>query len=210
MSTRYIRTRYNLVSSLATDYSRPFIDEEWEKTFSLEETPFIPIEAATTGTTVTLSDLSSCSLVAVYNEDSTNYVLVTARMQKATKTFGANKLGFTAVAPCTITDDDSTFLTSLYFAAGDLAVVTNATEAANNGTFLVQTAAAGTLTVANATAFTLDADDAGTPTIASQRDITIRLAAGDFCMLPNLVASANLTLTANTAAVECRVFYAGT
>lgn len=76
MTTRYIRTRFGLSSSLASDYSRPTISDQFENTFStLDETPYQIIEcAAGVALTVTTSHLTSVALVAVYNEATANYV----------------------------------------------------------------------------------------------------------------------------------------
>ena len=208
--SKYARTRIVTEVSDASDYSRPKIHPieitETPDEFRLQDL----IEVATTAQTYYLEHLASNTLLKIANLDTNNTVLATFRIQKATKTFSANKLGFTASAPCTITDDDSTFISSLYFAAGDIAVVSSATEAANSGSFFVQAAAAGTLTLAEAVALTLDADDAGTPTIVSRRDITIPIGPGQAMVVGAVVPGSNLTLQAITAACSCEISYLGT
>ena len=208
--TDYARLQLALEVSAASDYSRP-------KTYSIlvDETPDESrvgdiYEVGTTAQTYVLSHLASNTLLLIANKSATNTVLATVRIQKATKTFAANALGFTAAAPCTITDDDSTFLSALYFAAGDLAVVTNAAEAANSGTFLVQAAVAGTLTLAETVALTLDANDTGTPTIVSRRDITIPIGAGQVVVVGAVTVGSDLTLQAITAACTVEISYLGT
>lgn len=208
--TDYARIRLSLEVSAASDYSRP-------KTHGIEidETPDEHrvddlYEVGTTVQTYGLSHLASNTLLLIENTDTSNTVLATVRIQKASKTFSANKLGFTASAPCTVTDDDSTFISSLYFAAGDLAVISSATEVANSGTFLVQAAAAGTLTLAETAALSLDADDAGTPTIASRRDITIPIGPGQTAVLGSVVVGSDLTLQAITTACVVEISYLGT
>ena len=208
--SKYARMRIGIELSDSSDYARP-------RTHGIEvdETPDEgrvndgPFEVATTEQTYTLQHLASNTLLVIKNNGTTT-VLATVRIQKASKAFEADKLGFTATAPCTITDDDSTFLSSLYFAAGDIAVVTSATEAANSGSFLVQAAVAGTLTLAEAVALTLDADDAGTPTIASRRDITIPIGAGQAIVLDSVVVGSDLKLQSITSANEVEVSYLGT
>lgn len=206
----YARLNLALEVSAASDYSRP-------QTHAVEitETPDEfrvrdLIEVATTAQTYYLEHLASNTLLQIANLDASNTVLATVRIQKATKTFTANKLGFTATAPCTITDDDSTFISSLYFAAGDIAVVSGAAEAANIGSFFVQAAVAGTLTLAETVALTLDADDAGTPTVVSRRDITIPIGPGQVMVIAAVVPASNLTLQAITAACTCEISYLGT
>lgn len=76
MTTRYLRPRLSFAASLASDYSRPFIQDQWEQTFStLDETPYQIVEcAAGVALTVTTSHLTSVAFLAVYNESSANYV----------------------------------------------------------------------------------------------------------------------------------------
>ena len=209
MSTRFIRTRYNLVASLATDYSRPFIDEEWEKTFSLEETPFIPIEAATTGTTVTLSDLLSCSLIAIYNEDATNYIEVEWYYLRGSQV--ASTLNFAnAGTDDTVTDDAAggTFVTNGARVGGYVRFA-SAENTTNVGPFLIQTADGDVLTLTAADNVTVNADDtAATPQFLNRN--LQRVVAGELLVFGPVLPTTNLLITANTAAVACRVFYAGT
>ena len=208
--SKYARTRITTEVSDASDYSRPKIHAteitHTPDEFRLED----EIEVATTAQTYYLEHLTSNTLLKIANLDASNTVLATFRIQKATKTFSANKLGFTATAPCTITDDDSTFISSLFFAAGDIAVISSATEAANSGSFFVQAAVAGTLTLAETVALTLDADDAGTPTIVSRRDITIPIGPGQAMVVAAVVPGSNLTLQAITAACTCEISFLGT
>lgn len=209
MSTRYIRTRYNLVASLATDYSRPFIDEEWERTFSLEETPFIPIEAATGGTTVALSDLGSCSLIAIYNEDATNYVGVEWYHLRGSQV--ASNLNFAnSGTDDTVTDDAAggTFVTN-GARAGGYVRFDSAEDAANVGPFLIQTATTNVITLTAADNVTVNADDtAAAPQFLNRNNQ--RILAGEFAVFGPVFPTMGLLIVANTAAVACRVFYAGT
>lgn len=168
------------------------------------------ISAATTGTTIELGNFSTIAALVIKNEDTTNFVEAKWRYTKATKTYGANKLGFTATAPCTITDADSTFLSALRVKAGDYVVVSNAAEAANSGTFLVQAAAAGTLTMIESTAFTLDAADAGTPTIISTPENEQRIPANTHIVAGYVRPETDLVLTANTGACSCIIYAIGT
>lgn len=170
----------------------------------------LELSAATTGTTLELGTFTTIIALIVANHDATNFVEAKWRYTKSTKTFGANKLGFTNAAPCTVTDDDSTFLTALRARAGDFAVISGATEAANNGTFLVQAAVAGTLTMIESVAFTLDADDAGTPTITMVTEIEQRIPVSQHALMLYVRPDNDLVLTANTAACECDVYVIGT
>ena len=211
MTTRYTRIRTNFVSSLASDYSRPNIDEEFQEVSSTDdETPYIPVSVDTTGTTLTLSHLTSLSRLIIYNEDSTNYV--TARWfashgsQAAVATpgwaFGE------ATDDDTITSPAATLLTNGAL-AGRYARVSSAENSANDGTFLIQTATSTilTLTAANDLAVVAD-DNAALIEFLSRNEQ--RILAGQYIVLTAAHVASNLLLTADTAACMCRVFYAGT
>lgn len=78
MTTRYTRNRLAFVSSLASDYSRPKVQDQWEMTFStLDEILSQTVECATgVALTITTSHLTNVPWFAVYNESSANYVTV--------------------------------------------------------------------------------------------------------------------------------------
>lgn len=78
MTAKYTRERYIFESSFASDYSRPFLKDSFEdSTTTDDETPYFAIDAETTGTTVTTSQMTTVSAVSVKNDDTTNYVAVT-------------------------------------------------------------------------------------------------------------------------------------
>jgi hypothetical protein len=208
--SRYARLNASIQVSDTSDYAKAKNHD-----IAVDETPDEVrlgdiYEATTTEQTYGLSHLASNTLLAIENLSSTYTVLATVRIQKASKTFSADKLGFTASAPCTITDDDSTFVSSLYFAAGDIAVVSDTSEAGNTGSFFVQAVAAGTLTLAETVSLTLDADDAGTPTIVSRRDITIPIGPAQVAMVNSVVVGSDLKLQAITDSAEVEISYLGT
>lgn len=209
MAVKYARLRSVLELSYASDYSNPKT-VEFEDTLTPDEYRLKDLmEITTTVQSYTLSHLGTLTSLLLKNTGTT-VVLATVRISKTSKTFTVNKIGFTAVAPCTITDDDSTFVSSLALADGDQVVITGASEAANNGTFFVQSVGAGTLTMAESVAFTLDADDAGTPTVASQRVITVPVAGGQTVILNAVDASYGLTLRTVSGTNEVEISFTGT
>lgn len=208
----YARLDFKVLYGKVSDYSDQLLDRYVSKAFT---TPVkrlhTEVLATTSGLTVELGNFSTILAMVLRNLDTTNFVDAKFRYEKASKTFGANKLGFTATAPCTITDDDSTFVSTLKFKKGDYAVVSSATEAANSGTFLVQAVAAGTLTLEETAALTLDADDAGTPTIKTVCENELRLTATDGWLAAlNVRPDNDLVLTADTASCYCEVIIFGT
>jgi len=165
--------------------------------------------AITTATTLDLAPFLSATpadtdivKIRVRNNDATNFVLVKCRQSKASATYGANELGFTDSAPVTITDTTSVFVSSLYAKAGDYVTVTNATESANDQTSLIQTVAAGTLTLQEDVTQTADAADAGTPTIEIISENEIKLKAGEMCEFSAVMPAHDIALIADTAACE--------
>lgn len=211
MSTRYIKNRLSFLSSLASDYSRPREKDEWEKTYTtLTQSPYEPVSCATTGTTITTSGFgTSLSFLGIYNEDGTNYVRVQYYTLRGSNLYAASDINFNDVNPDTITRDAGTTFTAstLDFVVGGYCWVTGATVSANNSTaFLIQNVAASTLTLGTTMAVS-GGDDAGTPTLYSLERCNVKVAPGEFHYAGPVFSLANLTITANTAACVCRVFF---
>ena len=220
MATRYTRNRFSFVSSLASDYSRPREKDEWEITSStMDETPYIPVECDTGGTTVVLSHLGTAPFttasprwLAIYNEDATNFARAVWYSQRGSNTYAASDINFNDAGPDTITRDAGTsFVAStLDVVIGGYVWVTGATVAANNSTpLLVQNVAAATITLGT-TMVVSGGDDAGTPTLYSVMRNSQRITAGEFLYVGPVFSLADLVITANTASVMCRVYYGAT
>jgi hypothetical protein len=199
-----------------SDYSRSECQVSYGATSALQDpdldktlvsTPSSPTHykhvKLTVGTSEEVIDLSEFTTIQelyVKNHDATSFVLAKGRVLTASKTFATNELGFVdggAGVADTITDTGSTFLTSLYFKAGDYAVVTGATDTtANNTTFGPLTAAvAGTITVPTAQV-TAEAAEAGLVTMKNHSPFTLRVEGADagWAKLTNVVPGNDLTL----------------
>ena len=78
MATKYARERYVFEASFASDYSRPYVKDEFSDTHSADdEIAYLTVDAETTGTTVNTSQMTTANAVAVINDDTSNYVAVT-------------------------------------------------------------------------------------------------------------------------------------
>ncbi len=207
----YTKLRVGVLYSENSDYSRPRLQSDIDAYVPTTATEYQQalLTIGTTSETLDLSGFTTILYLVIKNQDSTNFIEFKHRYTKASTAFAANKLGFTATAPCTITDDDSTFVSGLRFKKGDYAVVSSATEAANNGTFLVQAAAAGTLTLEETAALTLDADDAGTPTIKSVTELEGKVLPGGIVVFNDVRPDDDLILLANTASCDCEILIVG-
>ena len=186
-------------------------DPDLERTFV--STPASPthykhfkLTVGTSEEVVDLSEFTTVQEVYIKNHDATNYVLAKGRGLTASKTYATNQLGFVdggAGAADSITDAGSTFLTGLYFKAGDYAVVTGCTDTtANNTTFgPLSAAVAGTITLPTAQT-TTEAAEAGLVTVVCHSPFTTRIEGADagWAKLTNVVPGSDLTLIANTAA----------
>lgn len=212
--SQYVKLNLGIRHSAAADYDVGLMPDGYSNSFELSSKKvieFYQLAPTTTGITVALpASLTAIDQVLIFNSGATYDILARVNSVIASKTFETDKLGFTATAPCTITDDDSTFLSALYFRAGMYAVVSGATEAANSGTFLVQVAAAGTLTLDEAEALTLDADDVGTPTIKAVQENNMVLAVnGGMCVVTDVLPGSNLVLTGLSGTGECDIIIIG-
>ena len=211
----YAKLQMALTYSENSDYSSPRLKPPLDNWTSSTPTRY-EVQYVTVGTAAETFDLSSFTtilLILINNQDATNFVDVKSRYVKASKTFAANKLGFTASAPCTITDtevDQSTFISTLKFRKGDYAIVSDATEVANSGTFLVQAVVAGTLTLEESAALTLDALDVGTPTVKAVVEQEQPCRAGGYLLLHNVRPDDDLIIRADTAECDVQIFVIGT
>ena len=79
MTTRYLRARFLLERSTASDYSRPQIHEGKETASGSESLIDYTVTAATGGTTVDLTEQGSANDLVVMNHDTTNYVTLVYR-----------------------------------------------------------------------------------------------------------------------------------
>lgn len=138
--------------------------------------------------------------------------LARSRVVIASKTFATTKLTFADANPDTIADADSTFLSALYFRKGMYAVVSGTTDAGNTGTFLVQTAAAGTLTLAAAETLTARAGDVATPTIKSVQEVTQLLSyeASAPTILQGVQVASDIVLTGISGTGQADIIVVGT
>jgi hypothetical protein len=207
----YAKLDLSVKVSANSDYTEPYINP---RLATIETTPdeatYYRVQVDTSDTTVELGAFATIEKIIVVNLDTTNEIMARCRIIKASVTYTANDLGFTATAPVTITDGTSVLVSSLYFRDGDYVKVENATESANDQTVLVQDAAAGTLTLAESVSQTLDAADAGTPTLTSLSENEQHLPASNGCAIFNNVQPAgDLTLIADTSACNAEVIIYG-
>lgn len=210
MTTRYTRNRLTFEGSLASDYSRPFVKEGWEKTYStLDELPYIPIEVATTGTTVNLDDFGTVSFLAIYNEDATNFVEAEWYYSRAAS-FADTVTFAQAATGDTITDDSAggAYVTN-GSRAGSYVRLASCATAGNNGTRLIRSTTTNVITLVAESTMTADAADAVTLEFLDRN--TQRIATADFMYFNSRIDPAlDLLLTANTAACICRVYIGAT
>jgi len=200
--------RYGATAGFSDALVRPFSFDLVAPTnmLALEE------DVTTTGVTVYLSASFPTLVQAllIYNADPTNFVEACWYYTKSTKTYAAHKLGFTAGPPGTIVDVDGTALTVLRARAGDFAIVAGATDAGNIGTFFVQAAVAGTLTLANTTTLTVHNPDPATPSVTLLSECVHRIGPGQHVLVSTVRSDYNLFLQAVTATCHCTVIASGT
>lgn len=210
----YARDNLEIIYSTTSALDPAEIDRMWA---SVPTSPvkqmLVKFSASTSGTTVELSSFTTIEALYIRNVDATNYILASGRINKSSKTYATNKLGFVdgGSAADTITDADSAFLTSNYFQGGDYAVVTGATDAAaNNKTFgPLSIAAAGTITVPTGQV-TAEAAEAGLVTIVGVSPFMEKIIAGQWGKLNAVRPDDDLVVTANTAACVVEVYVVGT
>lgn|SRR5574343_156527 len=212
--SKYVKLNLGIRHSDSADYDAGLMPDGYTNMLELsgkKVVEFHDLAPTTSGITIAIpASLTTIDKVIVCNTGASYEILARINSIIASKTFEVDHLGFTDSAPCTITDDDSTFLSSLFFRAGMYAVVSDAAESANSGTFLVQIAAAGTLTLDEAEALTLDANDAGTPTIKSvQENNTVLAVSGGFCVVADVLPSSNIVLTGISGTGACDVIIIG-
>ena len=161
----------------------------------------------TTEETIDLSEFAVVQSLLIKNHDATSFVLAKGRTLVVSKTYATNQLGFVdggAGVADTITDAGSTFLTGLYFKAGDYAVITGCSDTtANNTTFGPLTAAvAGTITVPTAQV-TAEAAEAGLVTVKNHSPFTLRVEGADagWAKVTNVVPGSDVTLISDEESI---------
>lgn len=206
----YSRIRTVLEIASNSDYYKPEMKQE----FSITGTPSYRVmesfSAATTGTTLNLGTHTTFGPFVVVNKDATNYVYLDYYQRLGTQAAGS--YNFANANPDTITDNAAggTFLTN-GCANGDYVIVSGSENSGeNDGTFLVQTAAADTLTLAATEALTANALDT-TASLVFARKNRIRINAGHYAVLPQQAnISGDILITANTSAVEVEIWGSAT
>lgn len=208
-----------------TDYARTTVLAQYADNSSLHgglaksyvfnaTSPAIPlvtqVSALTTGTVLDFTQFATIQFLVIKNTSTTYPIYARGLVVKATKTFLANKLTFADANPDTIADADSTFLSALYAGPGDRVYVSGATDAGNNGTFSVQSAAAGLLTLFASDVLTPAAPDAGTPTIVCLGRAQLWIPIGGVTVLNNVWPTGDLALYGVGGTAEVEVFAAGT
>jgi adhesin HecA-like repeat protein len=217
MTTRYARTRTTFEGSLATDYSKPFVDDGYESTFASDDgISCIPVKASTTGTTLDLATWSTISQIMIRNTDTTNFIL--AEFYAQVGTYAAGDLTLTKAAPDTILDNNGGDMSTTpeYGSAGMYARVANGTNSDNDGLFLIQSlsdsgATNDLITLAQDNTFDdTEANDA-TATISFESRTKLKIPATKLVNYEgNVVAASDLVLRADTSAVDCYVYIVGT
>lgn len=208
-----------------TDYARATVLAQYADNSSLHGglaksftfnavTPAIPlvtqVSAVAAGTVLDFTQFTTIQFLVLKNTSATYPVYARAMVVKATKTFLANKLTFADANPDTIADADSTFLSALYAGPGDRLNVSGATDAGNNNTFSIQTAAAGLLTLFASDALTPAAPDAGTPTLICLGRAQLWIPANGVVVLNNVWPGGDVALYGAGGTCEVEVFAAGT
>lgn len=78
--TDYARITANFEVSENSDYGEPYIDPpKWVAELTPDEGFFERVDAETTGVTISTSKLSTCTVLAIRNRDTTNYVTLVWR-----------------------------------------------------------------------------------------------------------------------------------
>ena len=207
MAAKYVKLTAQAIQSAYSDYSRATQMVDATATATPDEAMVFTIEAETTGTTLDLSMFTTITQCIVVNEDATNYLEVEWYYLRGTR--AAANLAFADSG----TDDTITSaaadLVSSGGEAGGYVRVGSAEDAANDGTYLIQTISTTVATLASSASLTTNADD-DTAILYFERRNKDRVAASKFLVLGPMAAAEDLTLTANTATTAVTVYVWGT
>lgn len=169
-------------------------------------------EAVTGGTTISLSNLDSCTGFVIENKNATYPVLVQWYTQLGTQANPGGAGYVTADAnPDTIVDGAAggTFVTNGAEAGGYVRCLTSE-DAANDGAHLIQTAAINTLTLGAGEALVANAQDT-TMTLSFEKKNKARVAAsGVLAITDRVVTAGGLVLTGVGGTAKCKISYFGT
>lgn len=213
MSYAKISTRG--VFSENSDYSMPSNDT---KTDELGLTPTIvaqgTLHLSTAAQTLDLSGFTTITSMILVNKSATAVEVVTATWYSALGTITSGAATPTAFVeggvgvPDTITRAAADFITSGAVINSYVRVV-GADEAANDATWPIQAAAAGTLTVDEASDLAADADDQGVVLYIESRNIQ-PLAAGAQLVVSSAVPQQDLSLISASGTPILEYFIVGT
>jgi hypothetical protein len=205
MATKFIRARTNIVRSDFADYSRPSLLLELIDTHESDEILEFELDVETTGRTISLSAFSSISKVVIHNEDALNFVEAQWFNPRGTK--GTGDLAFANVNPDTITDNAAggVFIIS----GGQVGGYVRVSNSTNSGVFLIQNIAPDVITLGILESIVNIGNDV-TATLSFESKNLTRVDGTRTTTIGNVAPAGNLTLTADTSTVHCRVFIWGT
>lgn len=210
----YARFSLNVDVSERDDYAKPYIDYTFLDSLTPDETLFQKVEADTTGTTVSISQFATVTSLIVENLDSANSVEVSWRENIGSQT--STNWAFADVAAGDTIDDNDALGTMVTNGAkvGRWARITGTTGGGGNDvTSIIQAVNANgnDITLGGTNSGNIGSQDPEEGTIYFDEDNAVLVPFGRFVVIPStILTTTNLTLTAKTAAVTCRVVMTGT
>jgi hypothetical protein len=208
----YVKLSLGLRASEMSDYVRPYLDPtQMVSELTPDENLWTLVDALTTGTTLSLANFTTLSVVVLQNTDTTNYVEAEWYYSRGSQAAPAAGWAFANDNPDTITDGDAggTLVTNGAEVGGYVNVSASENSGENDGTYLVQAATTDVLTLGTGEALTANAADT-TALLTLVRRNKDRIAPSSFLVLGPVFPDLNIVLTADTAACSVRAFGCGT
>ncbi len=192
-----------------SDYSDPAVDLGALK---LALTPAVylhqVIPVGTTAETLDLSAFTTITAMVLYNKSATAAEVVDATWFHQKGSRAAGNLAAVDGNPDTFTSAANDFLTS-GASTGGWVRVASAEDTANDGTYLIQLAAAGTITLYSTAALTANLDDDTAVLYFERKNIQGIPAGGLLVVTDNVVPAGDLVLLSESGTPELEILVIG-